>query len=292
MKQLKYYLIVVFTMLSLFATNIGNAVICEPPFCDKTKEKRFGESGERFALVIGNSNYPGQAQLANPQNDAADISVKLEEMGFKVETLTNTNFASMKAAIDRFGSKLIPGAKSVGLFFFAGHGMQQSDQNFLIPVDTVEKIESSGQVDGNAVSLNHVVEAMNNAGVSIIVLDACRNNQMAESISGSGRTLKRAEASASFGQTSTTRQVMGSGLAQPPKAKNRALFAYATSPGDTAADGTGHHSPFTTGLLTSIRKEHRLEEVFAEAAELVRTTTSKKQTPWLTHSLGDVRFYF
>ncbi len=292
MKQLKYYLIVVFTMLCLFATSIGNAVICEPPFCDKTKEKRFGESGERFALVIGNSSYPGQAQLANPQNDATDISLKLEEMGFKVETLTNTDFASMKAAIDRLGSKLIPGAKSVGLFFFAGHGMQQSDQNFLIPVDTVEKIESSGQVDGNAVSLNQVVEAMNNAGVSIIVLDACRNNPMAESISGSGRTLKRAEASASSGQTSTTRQVMGSGLAQPPKAKNRALFAYATSPGDTAADGTGHNSPFTTGLLTSIRKEHRLEEVFAEAAESVRTTTSKKQTPWLTHSLGDVRFYF
>ena len=292
MKQLKYYLIVVFTMLCLFATSIGNAVICEPPFCDKTKEKRFGESGERFALVIGNSSYPGQAQLANPQNDATDISVKLQEMGFTVETLTNTDFASMKAAIDRLGSKLIPGAKSVGLFFFAGHGMQQSDQNFLIPVDTVEKIESSGQVDGNAVSLNQVVEAMNNAGVSIIVLDACRNNPMAESISGSGRTLKRAESSASSGQTSTTRQVMGSGLAQPPKAKNRALFAYATSPGDTAADGTGHNSPFTTGLLTSIRKEHRLEEVFAEAAESVRTTTSKKQTPWLTHSLGDVRFYF
>lgn len=292
MKQLKYYLTVVFTMLCLFTTNIGNAVICEPPFCDKTKEKRFGESGERFALVIGNSSYPGQAQLANPQNDAADISVKLQEMGFKVETLTNTDFASMKAAIDRLGSKLIPGAKSVGLFFFAGHGMQQSDQNFLIPVDTVEKIETSGQVDGNAVSLNQVVEAMNNAGVSIIVLDACRNNPMAESISGSGRTLKRAEASAGYEQKPATRQVMGSGLAQPPKAKNRALFAYATSPGDTAADGTGHNSPFTTGLLTSIRKEHRLEEVFAEAAESVRTTTSKKQTPWLTHSLGDVRFYF
>jgi len=285
----------IFTLLLFCHLIFANVVyaICEPPFCDPGSEKKFGENiGERFALVIGNSSYPGQAQLANPQNDATDISLKLQEMGFTVETLTNTDFASMKAAIDRLGSKLIPGAKSVGLFFFAGHGMQQSDQNFLIPVDTVEKIESSGQVDGNAVSLNQVVEAMNNAGVSIIVLDACRNNPMAESISGSGRTLKRAESSASSGQTSTTRQVMGSGLAQPPKAKNRALFAYATSPGDTAADGTGHNSPFTTGLLTSIRKEHRLEEVFAEAAESVRTTTSKKQTPWLTHSLGDVRFYF
>ncbi|TAL54593.1 MAG: caspase family protein [Methylovulum sp.] len=81
-------------------------------------------------------------------------------------------------------------------------------------------------------------------------------------------------------------------LAQPPKASNRALFAYATSPGDTAADGTGRNSPFTSGLLTSIRKEHRLEDVFAETQESVLKKTSKKQKPWTTQSLGDIKFYF
>jgi len=281
---------------SLYLINVGNAQICEPPFCDPDVESKFGE---RFALVIGNSNYNGGAHLDNPQNDAADIGIKLQEMGFKVETLIDADYASMKAAISRFGAQLIPGARSVGLFYFAGHGMQQSDQIFLIPVDTVEMIQTSGQVKGNAVSLNDVVDTMNRAEISIIVLDACRNNPMGDVVTGSGRTLARVGSSAAVGvassdagQKTSPRQPMGGGLAQPPKASNRALFAYATSPGDTAADGTGRNSPFTSGLLTSLRKEHRLEDVFAETSESVLKNTAKKQKPWLTHSLGDVKFYF
>lgn len=280
---------------NLYLPNEANGRLCEPPFCEF--ERKFGE---RFALVMGNSNYKGHAYLENPQNDAADIGLKLQEMGFKVETLIDADYASMKAAVDRFGTQLIPGTQAVGLFFFAGHGMQQNDQNFLIPVDTVEAIENTGQVNGNAVSLNDVVSTMNRAEVSIIVLDACRNNPLGEAINGSGRTLTRVgsasssslNSSTSLKQKSVSRASVGGGLAQPPKSTNRALFAYATSPGDTAQDGTGRNSPFTSGLLISIKKEHRLEEVFAETAESVLKNTTNKQKPWLTHSLGDIKFYF
>lgn len=283
-------------VVNLSSANVANAQICEPPFCDPDVKSKFGE---RFALVIGNSNYQGDAHLDNPQNDAADIGAKLQEMGFKVETLIDGDYIAMKAAINRFSAQLISGSRSVGLFFFAGHGMQQSDQNYLIPVDTVEAIQNSGEVNDNAVSLNDVVDTMNRAEVSIIILDACRNNPMGEVVTGSGRTLSRVGASASSAMASgnseqkvMSRQPMGGGLAQPPKASNRALFAYATSPGDTAADGTGRNSPFTSGLLTSIRKEHRLEDVFAETQESVLKKTSKKQKPWTTQSLGDIKFYF
>jgi len=288
-------LLMFFLVSSLYLVNIGNAQICEPPFCDPDVENKFGE---RFALVIGNSDYKAGAHLDNPQNDAADIGLKLQEMGFKVETLIDADYASMKAAISRFGTQLVSGSRSVGLFYFAGHGMQQSDQNFLIPVDTVEIIQTSGQVKGNAVSLNDVVDTMNRAEISIIVLDACRNNPMGEVITGSGRTLARVSSKSAGvnsidpGQKISPRQPIGGGLAQPPKSSNRALFAYATSPGDTAADGTGRNSPFTSGLLASLRKEHRLEDVFAETSESVLKNTAKKQKPWLTHSLGDVKFYF
>lgn len=280
-----------------FANNL-----CEPPFCVYDETKIYGGSGERFALVIGNSHYPGNTELSNPQHDAEDISVKLAEMGFQVETLVDASHASMKEAVSRFGGKLLASPKTVGLFFFAGHGMQQNDQNFLIPVDTVDAIQNSGQVQGLALSLNEVVTTMNQGGVSIIILDACRNNPMGETLAGSGRTLQRnKQATAAVPATAGAKDepaaksppaAIGPGLAQPPKATNRALFAYATSPGDTAQDGTGHNSPFTSGLLQTIRKEHRLEEVFAETSESVLNNTHKKQKPWLTHSLGDVRFYF
>jgi len=290
-----FFLLSALVFCYLLFADVAVARLCEPPFCDPAAERSFGQ---RFALVIGNSNYLGDAHLDNPQNDAADFSLKLEEMGFQVETLVNGDYASMKSAIERFGAKLMQEPKAVGLFFFAGHGMQQSDQNFLIPVDMVEAIRTHGQVEGYAVSLNDVVDSMNRGAVSIIILDACRDNPFAGAMSGTGRTLSRVGSSTTVSNTSSSSisripRMGGSGLAQPPKASNRALFAYATSPGDVAQDGTGQrNSPFTSGLLISMKKEHRLEEVFAETSESVFKKTGNKQKPWLTHSLGDVKFYF
>jgi uncharacterized caspase-like protein len=318
MKFSIYIHCLIFMMLALtFGSVAATDMVCEPPFCTPDPDKIYGE---RFALVIGNGGYGSGSALANPPNDAQDISVKLEEMGFNVETLVDASHANMQAAVERFGSKL--SNKAIGLFFFAGHGMQQSDQNFLIPVDTVDTILNTSQVEGNALSLNKVVSTMNHAGVSIIILDACRNNPMGETMASSSgralanhttakvstsdeRTLIRAGGKTNTNISSASVTTMqetkapsssrlppiGSGLAQPPKATNRSYFAYATSPGDVAQDGQGRNSPFTTGLLLAIRKEHRLEDVFAETMESVFKSTGK-QKPWTTQSLGDVKFYF
>lgn len=129
---------------------------------------------KRLALVIGNADYQFGGILANPENDAKAMSIALKTVGFDVLEYTNANQKLIKKAIDEFGEKL----KSyvVGLFFYAGHGIQVKGSNYLVPVDA--NLKSENDVEYDCVNAERILAKMEDAGskVNIVVLDACRNN--------------------------------------------------------------------------------------------------------------------
>jgi TonB family protein len=222
-------------------------------------------TGKRLALVIGNSAYPN-APLKNPVNDAQDIAAALRALGFEVISRENVNQNEMKRAIREFGEK-IRGA-AVGLFYYAGHGVQVKGENYLVPVDA--KVESEQEVEYECVKAGFVLAQMDAArdSMNIVILDACRNNPFVRSFRSESK-----------------------GLAQMD-APSGTLIAYATAPGSVASDGAGRNGLYTQELLKQMRTSGLgIEDVFKRVRISVRAATQQRQTPWESSSLvGD--FYF
>jgi len=220
----------------------------------------------RIALVIGNGNYEVFGKLKNPLNDAADISAVLRELGFQVTSLQDTTLRDMKEAIKRFAQSLDYGG--VGLLYYAGHGIQVDGRNYLIPIDA--RIEKDYEAEYTSVHASWILDAIGAAKnrVSIIVLDACRDNPI----------------------TRSTRTGKG-GLAAVQAARG-SFIAYSTAPGRLARDGRGRNSPYARALLRHIKTPGvRVEQMFKKVRIAVEQSTAGQQTPWETSSLiGD--FYF
>ncbi len=224
----------------------------------------------RNALVIGNGNYQQVGALENPPNDARLMAQTLRDLDFNVIEVIDASQLQMKRAVRDFGSKLNDaGREGVGLFYYAGHGVQVDGANYIIPVDAV--IESEGDVDIESINANSILSMMeySNARLSFVVLDACRNNPY------------------SRGFRSATR-----GLAKM-SAPTGSFVAYATSPGDIAVDGSGSNSPYTASLAKHMNEPGvPIEKVFRNVRNEVRSITSNKQTPWESSSLIGDDYYF
>ncbi len=223
------------------------------------------DGGGRHALVIGNAGYR-VAPLNNPLNDARAMADALQRLGFRVEKLENASQPQMFEAIRRFGDRLRAGG--VGLFYFAGHGVQVKGRNFLIPVDVA--IEREDEVPYKGVDASQVLDKMESAKnpLNIVILDACRNNPFAR------RTRSAA-----------------AGLAQM-EAPVGTIVAFATAPGAEAIDGDGQNGVYTQHLLKFMTQPGlKVEDVFKRVRVAVRQQTSGRQIPWENTSLeGD--FFF
>ncbi|HEC42121.1 MAG TPA: caspase family protein [Bacteroides sp.] len=230
----------------------------------------FGQSNyspnQRVALVIGNSNYD-TGPLLNPGNDARAMAQALRETNFEVlEYVDLATKADMKRAIREFGKKIQNGG--VGLFYYAGHGIQVNGKNFLIP--TKAKIYAEEEVEYESVDVGFALSQMEIARnrMNIIILDACRNNPFA-------RSWRSAATGLAF-----------------INAPTGTMIAYSTSPGSVASDGTGSNGLYTEELLKQMQKEGmKIEDVFKSVRAEVLDKSNKQQTPWESSSLvGD--FYF
>jgi uncharacterized caspase-like protein len=219
----------------------------------------------RVALVIGNSDYKS-APLKNPVNDVRAMATALGKLGFEVLTGENLNRKAMLQKMRAFREKL--GPESVGLFYYAGHGIQVKGQNYLIPVDAA--VRSEAEIDEESVNLTNLLDRLDEAKnpINIVILDACRDNPFARSF----RSLSH-------------------GLAQVD-APNGTLIAYATAPGRTAADGDGANGLYTEEMLRVIKIPGlKVEDVLKRVRAGVVQRTKGLQTPWDASSLiGD--FYF
>jgi len=222
----------------------------------------------RVALVIGNGAY-AEAPLRNPASDARAMKEALEACRFEVTLLTDAPKRTMEDAIRAFGDRIRNGA--VGLFYYAGHGLQLEGSNFLIPIGA--RLDKAGDVPYEGVDVGRVLDGMEAAGnqLNILILDACRNNP--------------------FALAKGWRSPGERGLAQV-KAPTGSLIAYATAPGSVAADGAGEHGLYTQALLEELREPGlKLEEAFKKVREKVLEASKGGQTPWESNStVGD--FFF
>lgn len=221
-----------------------------------------------MALVVGNGAY-GFSPLANPVNDARLMERSLRETGFDVTAVTDVGRREMKSAIADFGERLRrSGPDTVALFYFAGHGVQIDGRNFLIPTDA--EVNSAADVEYVSIDAQWVLDLIgeSRAGLSVIILDACRNNPF-RSISRSARQ----------------------GLARMD-APRGSMLAFSTGPGEVALDGEGSNSPYTQALATEMLKPGlKIEEMFKNVRRSVLSSTRDQQVPWETSSLtGD--FFF
>lgn len=219
-------------------------------------------SEQRTALVIGNAQY-GYGPLANPVNDALAIARALDKAGFEVILQTDANRDAMDQAIRAFGDRLKKEG-GVGLFYYAGHGIQIKGENYLLPV--AGDAPADEVLQQQSVAVSEAVEVMTSShdGLNIVVLDACRNNPLGGASSG----LSRIDSNA------------------------RLFVSYSTSPGSVALDGQGSNSPFTKHLASAIATPAlNLEETFKRTLKGVFQETNGQQTPWISSSFfGDFTF--
>ena len=213
----------------------------------------------RVALVIGNAAYP-TSSLKNPVNDARAMAQALRELGFEVLARENVSQKDLRRAVIEFGDRLRNGG--VGLFYYAGHGLQVAGRNYMVPVDATIKSESEVEVE--SVDVASVLARMETARnrLNIVVLDACRDNPFGRSFRSAARGLAAIDA------------------------PSGTLIAYATAPGKLARDGEGANGLYTAELLRAIREPGlTLENVFKRVRQAVRQKTRGEQIPWEASSV-------
>lgn len=232
------------------------------------EENSVWSPSKRLALIVGCSTYEYATKLRNPNNDAQGMKAALEALHFDVEVLLDPTLKELKMAIDNFGERL-KGADT-GLFFFAGHGVQVSGINYLIPKDA--NLQSEQMVEYDCINVGRVLAHMEAAAtnVNILILDACRNNPF---------------------ERSWTRSINTRGLAAMDAPKG-SLIAYATAPGTVASDGEGENGLYTEALLNNIKTPNAtLNQLFQEVRKAVMKKSNDTQVPWEATSLT-ADFYF
>ncbi|MFS2033299.1 caspase domain-containing protein [Polaromonas sp. CT11-55] len=214
-----------------------------------------GTPEPRLALLIGNAAYKS-SPLRNPVNDVRLMESVLKESGFTVMKAENASMRDMRRLVREFGDRLKESG-GVGLFYFAGHGVQVRGENFLISTDS--DIRNEDEVADDGLNASMVLEKMQTAGnrVNLVILDACRNNPFP-----------------------SKSRAAPDGLAGM-RAPGGSLVAYATAPGSVASDGPGRNGLYTENLARAIRQPGLpVEEVFKQVRTAVRKQSNNQQTPW------------
>jgi uncharacterized caspase-like protein len=218
----------------------------------------------RVALVVGNGDYAAEiGKLKNPTSDAQMVADTLTGLGFEVALVTDADQKGMKRAIREFGQKLREtGPQGVGLFYYAGHGVQVDGENFLLPIGA--EIEAEGDVELEAVSASSILSQMQFAGnaVNLVFLDACRNNPLTRSFRSGSRGLARVDA---------------------PRGS---FVGYSTAPGDVSVDGESSNSPYALALVEELNTPGiSIVEAHRAVRGKVLAATNQRQTPWDSSSL-------
>ncbi len=218
----------------------------------------------RIALVVGNSNYNNPSlALSNPKNDAEDVATALRSLGFEVVQAIDANKRDMDLSMAKFAR--LATDSDAALFYYAGHALQYQGRNYLMPVDA--EVEDEVSLRYQMMPIDDVRAALDRAsGVKVMILDACRNNPVVE-------TLRRKAG----GETRALGGVRG--LARIDKTQGT-VIAYSTAADEVAADGQGRNSPFTTALLKRLKEPGlEIEQLFRRVAADVNTATGGRQRP-------------
>lgn len=227
----------------------------------------------RYALLVGESEYRFANSLPNPTNDVSALAAKLTQLGFDVTSKTNVNHRELTSVVSDFSAGLPKGA--VALFYFAGHGLQVNDRNYVVPIDA--EPHGPADVPYTCVAVDRVLANLNDsqASLRIVLLDCCRNNP--------------------FARSWAKRSVGAEGLARQP-VPNGFRVVFSTAPGRVAEDSTGgsNNSPFVECFLQVLNSAPpsglELQQLLVQTARLVKDQTKGRQIPWSEASdlsLGD-----
>ena len=239
-------------------------------FCLLLSFSIFSQEEKRLALVIGNSNYE-KGELKNPVNDAKLIAKTLDSLGFDVIDKYNlTTQRELLNTIREFGKQR--DSYDVGFVYYAGHGVQVENENFLLP--TKEIFESEDDIVDYAVSVQKIMTHLESKSeqVNILVLDACRDNPFES-------------------EWVKTRSIASKGLAKIPPPTG-SLIAFSTSAGKTADDGLGENSIYTLSLTKNMYlKDTDIDQVFRNVRSEVLKLSNGKQRPAESTQLTGDAFY-
>lgn len=218
-----------------------------------------GTQEKRVALIIGNSEYEQISPLDNPGNDASDMRVALEGLGFDVYLGLDVSGAEMTGLAAQFADAIT--TADVSLFFYAGHGFQVGGQNYLVPTDA--RIQQPSDVTEQTVKLNDILTKMEQApGIKFVFLDACRNDPFEGAV-----------------------ETVSDGLARIGNAADF-MISFATQPDNVAFDGTGRNSFFTEALLSHIYTPGLdISDLMISVRRDVLAATGGRQIPWENSSL-------
>jgi formylglycine-generating enzyme required for sulfatase activity len=231
-----------------------------------------GAAERRVALVIGNGEYEHMSVLANPAHDARAVAALLQQKGFILVgggVQLDLTKARMEHAIAELGAYLSD-PDTVGLFYYAGHGVSVRERNYLVPVDVAPEQEVDADTD--LVDARTVVKAMASAGnkLNMVILDACRSVAFA----------------------SKTERISKGGLSRMD-VPGGMLISFSTQPGNVALDGSGENSPYAMALMNAMSKPGLDEiQVFNDVGVQVKAATGGQQQPWISASPIDTSFYF
>lgn len=222
----------------------------------------------KVALIIGNSAYENTAQLPNASNDAVLIADAARNAGFDNVIVGNDlDIEGFRAALREFSSNA-DGA-DVAMVYFAGHGIEGSGKNWLIPTDA--KLDSARDLPYESIDLDLVMQSLSGAQVRIAVLDACRNNPFGNSWRSGTRAV--------------TRGLIG-------VEADDVLVIYAAAPGQTASDGEGQNSPFATSLARRLPEpDVPVQLLGGLVRDDVLTITDGEQRPFISASITGTPVY-
>lgn len=252
-------------LVALCGLLIGIIFACSPAIAER-----------RVALVIGNAHYANTTVLRNSVSDAQDVAAELKQLGFDVTLATDLDESAFAQQIDNFGRRL-EGA-DVGLFYYAGHGLQVNEKNYLVATNA--RLESEFLVPSETILVDDIIHLMESrAGVNLVFLDACRDNPLADNLR---RSLISEHRSVSLGR----------GLARMEPTGRQTLVAFSAAPGQEAEDGNGRNSPFAEALLHHMPEPGvEISVMLKQVSADVRQATHSSQRPQQVSDMAEP-FYF
>ncbi|CAF3667856.1 unnamed protein product [Rotaria sordida] len=229
----------------------------------------------KLALVIDIGKYDHCEELQNPENDANDMYEALESIGFLVTKKLDLKRAEMRHVVIDFEESIEP--DDMVLFYFAGHGIQWEDQNYLIPKDSPTL--NGAALNQSAINAQDILNTLSdcNPYVTIFLLDCCRKYH-----------LRNPEVDARDPDASGSKSV---GLKAMHKAGS--LIAFACAPGTTAIEGKGQRNGlFTKHLLKHITTANEdIQMILRDVTDGVMKESKSKQIPFVSASLSRKNIY-
>ena len=224
---------------------------------------------QRYALVIGNGDYETVPDLPNASADATLVASQLRASGFTVAEHHDLTKGGFESALRQMLHEVEFGAEL--FIFFAGHGVQIGNRNYLIPTDA--EITSLYDIPFTTISMNSMMAVASARARSLtVILDSCRDNPF----SGQKGMVQLDGVPADL-QTGFTAQ----------DTPINSLVIFSTSPGAVALDGEGENSPFTQALVETMQAQPDtpLDESLKDVRRRVYELTGTLQVPWESSSL-------